>query len=308
MPINSKYEIADYLSITEFESFIYDTETQEDKARLEYFKMQARQVGADYIYFINSEIEDKIIPFVYIYDKRDNSPNKQNLAEINKKIWTIGEVPVAVVVFSDEIKIIDTRKPIIEKDEANIYKSVKVISEKLKTLIFRGRLLEDSQADYISVSPYETLLNHIERNILDRHKEIGCDKGLLKKLVVKFILIKYLEEQTDKYGGNVFQKNYFNQFLNNYVLNESNFCDVLRNGDIVALLESLDSKFNGGIFKLKNESDLNSVRKANFNSIANALDGRIEEEGQVRIWHLYDLNLLPIEFISRLYEIGRAHV
>lgn len=302
MPIDSKYEIAEYLSVTEFKNFIFNVNIQESDARIESFKMQAKLVGTDYIYCIKSELEDKLVPFIYIFDKRGCSSDKQSLAEINKKIWTIGEVPVAMVVYDDEIKIVDTRKPINEKDEANIYESVKVISDKLKSQIFRGRLLEESQTDYVSVSPYETLLNHIERNILKKQKEIGCEIGLLKKLVVKFILIKYLEEQTDETGGNVFQKNYFNQFFDDYVFIERNFCEVLRCGNIITLLQNLDHKFNGSIFKLETESDFDSIKQANFNCIADALDGRVEEIGQIRIWRLYDFNLLPIEFISRLYE------
>jgi len=36
--------------------------------------------------------------------------------------------------------------------------------------------------------------------------------------------------------------------------------------------------------------------------VAEALDGRISANNQLNIWRLYDFKLLPIEFISRLYE------
>lgn len=302
MPIKTKFEIAEYLNITEFENFIFDTHKNEDDARIKYFKMQAKLVKADYVYCIKSELEEKLIPFIYIYDKRGSYPNADSLAEINKKIWTIGEVPLAIVIYDDEIKIIDTRKPISKKEEANIYKAVKNITKGLKSQIFRGRILEESPRDYVQVSPYETLLAHIENNILNRQKEIGCTNGLLKRLVVKFILIKYMEEQTDENGENVFSKNYFNQFSNTMSLFETSFCDVLRTGNIIGLLENLDKKFNGGIFRIDNEEEIQEIRNSNFNPIADALDGDKELEGQIRIWRLYDFNLLPIEFISRLYE------
>ncbi|WP_346855569.1 N-6 DNA methylase [uncultured Draconibacterium sp.] len=302
MPICTKLEISEYLNITEFKDFIFEVHKNGDNPRIEYFKLQAKLVGADYIYCIKNELEEKLIPFIYIYDERGCDSNPNTLSEINKKVWTVGEVPLAISIFSDEIKIIDTRKPISEREEANIYKAVKVISDELKSQIFRGRILEESSNDYLKLSPYEKLLAHIEANILNRQKEIGCGIDLLKRLVVKFILIKYLEEQTDENDENVFTKNYFNQFSCTINLVERNFCDILRNGDIVSLLNSLDKKFNGGIFRIVDQEEIQEIRNSNFNPIADALDGDKELEGQIRIWRLYDFNLLPIEFISRLYE------
>ena len=75
--------------------------------------------------------------------------------------------------------------------------------------IFEGRILEESPADYISVSPYQKLLDHIEKYVLNKNKQIGCELELLKKLLVKFILIKYLEEQVDHNGNSVFDSGFF---------------------------------------------------------------------------------------------------
>ncbi len=302
MATNFQTEIADLLTIQEYENSLLNVNESDSNYRFEYYKMQAKLVGADYIYCIKSELENQLIPFIYIYDKRNSLPDNIWLADINKKIWTVGEIPVAVVIYTDEIKIIDSRKPIKKEDEANIYITVANISEKLKSKIFQGRFLEESDTDYISLSPYETLLQHIETNILKKQNEIGCDTLLLKGLIVKFILIKYLEEQTDINGESVFQKGFFDQFLDNKPQKDANFCEVLREGDIVALLEYLDIKFNGGIFKL-NPSEKSIVSGANLFLVANALDGNIKPmDGQITIWRLYDFNLLPIEFISRLYE------
>lgn len=272
-----------------------------DNKRLEYFKMQAKAVGASYFYCYNSEIEDKPVPFIYIYDERNKSPeNYISLVKINRQIWTLGEVAIAVIIYDDEFKIIDTRKPITQKNEANILCTVQEIDTVLKRKLFEGRILEETN-DYESFSPYQKLLDHIKEQILDNKDKIGCGEELLRKVLVRFILIKYLEEQTDENGNSVFGNEYFCRFLTKEDGNVVSFCDVLRNGNIPALFKSLKAKFNGGIFNLLPTEEF-EISKSSFSVVANALDGNIETNGQLSIWRYYDFNLLPVEFISRLYE------
>jgi len=304
--MNQKATIEELLSLGNDARNLYCvSSTFPDNKRLEYFKMQAKAVGAGYFYCYNSEIEDQPVPFIYIYDERRKSPEEYiSLVKINKQIWTLGEVAIAVIVYDDEFKIIDTRKPITSENEADILCStVQKIDAELKRKIFEGRILEETN-DYKSFSPYQKLLNHIEKQILDKKAKIGCSEALLRKVLVRFILIKYLEEQTDENDDSVFGKTYFCQFLTKKEGEEDkdvSFCDVLRSGNIPALFESLNAKFNGGIFNLLH-TEKSELLKSNFSVVANALDGSIETNGQLSIWRYYDFNLLPIEFISRLYE------
>jgi hypothetical protein len=174
--------------------------------------MQACIVNADYFYCFNSLVGNLPIPFIYIYDQRRDFKNnkKIDLVEINRQLWTLGEIALALIVYDDEVKIIDTRNPIKSESEPSyldgLSKSIKRIDSTLKRRIFEGRILEESPADYASVSPYQKLLDHIEKAILNKSQQIGCETDLLKKLLVKFILIKYLEEQTDNEGNSVFEK------------------------------------------------------------------------------------------------------
>ena len=119
-------------------------------------------------------------------------------------------------------------------------------------------------------------------------------------------MIKYLEEQTDNEGNSVFEDGFFDKFVTtkkNKTIFDSKctFCDVLRGNNIVELLTFLNTKFNGGIFKVTTQEEA-EIQRANLNIIADALDGDKDIDGQMSIWRYYDFNLLPIEFISRLYE------
>lgn len=154
------------------------------------------------------------------------------------------EIALAVIIYEDGFKILDTRNPIKsvkKKPEPSFLDGISVIREIdscLKKRIFEGRILEESPADYISVSPYQKLLDHIEKYVLNKNKQIGCELELLKKLLVKFILIKYLEEQVDHNGNSVFDSGFFKKFIVDKESNttlfdkEYTFCDVLRGNDI----------------------------------------------------------------------------
>lgn len=301
----SKNTLVDRLSIPEYADNLYSVFDESTDNRLEYFRMQARAVDADFIYCLNSELDNQPFPFIYIYDERNKAPYR-SLVTINKQLWTIGEIALAVVVYDDEIKIIDTRKPIRivnkeEKENLFDFNIITQIDSKLKALIFEGRIIEKSDRDYVSISPYNILLDHIDKNILGKQKDIGCSNELLRKLVVKCILVKYIEEQVDEYGKNIFKDKYFNTYLNTQISGVATFCDVIRAGNIAALFKALNDKFNGGIFEL-DEAQKAEIQQCNLNPIATALDGHFDLNGQGSLWAKYDLKLLPIEFISRLYE------
>ncbi|MCK9163223.1 MAG: SAM-dependent methyltransferase [Bacteroidales bacterium] len=301
------------LDLAEYKNNLYFVDALYRDKQLEYYKIQAQIVNADYFYCFNSLVENKPIPFIYIYDQRKEvSKNEIDLVDINKKLWTLGEIALALIVYDDEFKIIDTRNPIKNESEPTyldgLSESIKKIDSVLKHRIFEGRILEESPSDYISVSPYQKLLDHIENEILNKSKHICCKQDLLKKILVKFILIKYLEEQIDNVGNSVFEKDFFDDFIINKsedysLFNKSySFCDVLRRGnDIIGLLKFLNEKFNGGIFKMSRQEEI-EIQAANLSIIADALDGDKDIGGQMSIWRYYDFNLLPIEFISRLYE------
>lgn len=299
----SKYTLVDRLSIPEYADNLYNVSDESTDNRLEYYRMQARTVDADFIYCLNSEIDNQPFPFIYIYDERDKT-HQRKPATINKQLWTIGEIALAILVYDDEIEIIDTRLPIIVtdgKEIENIFKIITQVDTKLKALIFEGRIIERSDRDYVSISPYNKLLVHIEKNILGKQKEINCSDNLLRKLVVRCILIKYIEEQVDENQKSIFNDYYFNSFIDPPLQRVATFCDVLRDGNIAALFKALNDKFNGGIFELDKVQE-SEILKCNLTPIANALGGHVETSGQGVLWPLYDLKLLPIEFISRLYE------
>jgi type I restriction-modification system DNA methylase subunit len=281
--------IAERLNLGEYAGQLLPVDGKGDSARLEFFRGQARLVGADHFYVVRNELEEALVPLIYVYDERGKSESgRKNLFEISKKVWTVGEVAAAIIIYDDELKIVDARRPPDGKNDAPALlgnlTSYSEIDRQLRSKLFEGRILEEA-GDYVSFSPYEKLLKHIDKNILVKRKEIGCSEKTLKKLTVKLILAKYLEEQTDDNGTAI----------------PINVCAYLKPNRAVELFDELNAHLNGGVFDL-NEDERADIAKADLTHIANALDGSINPDGQREFWKIYDFNLIPIEFISRLYE------
>ncbi len=299
--------VVDNLGIERYKDKLFDAHGIYTERDLIFFSMQALRFDADYFYCLYNLLENRDLPFVYIYDERNKRQDEyRSLVDINKRLWTNGEITLALFIYDDEYKILDTRKHIDPRNNTpafweEIGRSIQHIDEMLKSRIFKGRLLEETNYDYYSISSYQVLLEHIKTEILDKHDKINCDESLLRRLLVKFLLIKYLEGQKDERGNTVFQSEFFKQFLPFELSGFVSFCDVLREGDVVGLLRCLHEHFNGGIFKISPEEE-HIMSEMTFTIIANALDGDKAVDGQMFIWKLYDFQYLPIEFISRLYE------
>ena len=95
--------IINLLSLDEYADNMFSVLENLANNRLKHYQLQAKHVGADYFYCFDSELEKQKIPFVYIYDYRKQNIDSDNLATINKRIWTIGDIALAIVVYSDEV-------------------------------------------------------------------------------------------------------------------------------------------------------------------------------------------------------------
>lgn len=128
-------------------------------------------------------------------------------------------------------------------------------------------------------------------------KESGLDKHVALKLLVQCLLIKYLENGTKIHRAGTLQVTYFQKHFQC-----NGFCDVIRQGKLLDLLDKLASDFNGKIFQWDKEKEVKertSIRKTEIKYLANYLDANIENNQYV-FWRLYSFSHLPVE-VSVLY-------
>lgn len=141
-------------------------------------------------------------------------------------------------------------------------------------------------------------------------------KSIIHKLLVMSILVKYLEEKKDLNGYSVFPKKnekrapvghgksivYKKGFFEKYSQGQNSFVGLLENnGNLIELFRDLSKHFNGEIFKLTKNEEL-QLSKIKLDRFAEFFEAKTEKGGQGSFWRLYSFDDLPVELVSNIYE------
>ena len=270
----------------------------------------ARRLSATAVYLRHSQTHPSPQPQVFIYDNTSQQISDSELAEIHRKIWSSDIVSVYYVVERTKVKVFDARESVDFDGEQMVAKPFETLDlvaeaqEAYKRQKYSAKLFENGafweQPEHRnkflhSKGSSKTLIDELKKFRNKFVKEHEDSRELIQKLLVQSILVKYLEERRDEYGNGVFEEDYFAQFGD-----AEDFCDVIRNGEIVTFLSSLSNHFNGKIFELTAEETA-KVNTLDLARLANFLDAK-SINGQLSFWRLYAFDYVPVEVISRIYE------
>ncbi len=164
--------------------------------------------------------------------------------------------------------------------------------------LHNGTLWDDTEVCKILLSSNKSahrgLIKAVQEISDDLNSESILPKPLRRKLLILSLLIAYLEERE------VFSDGYLARFLKD----ATKFFHVLANGPaLVSLLEDLEKRFNGHVFKL-NDADRERLEKSGqLVRFSKLIEGREEANGQLSLWQLYSFKDLPVELISHIYQL-----
>ena len=274
---------------------------------------EAKRLKATAVFFRRMEGLQSPVPQVFIYDNTSQKYSEGELAEIHRKVWSSGIVPIYYVVTNTEIKIYDAREPVKyreDKLEISPFDTIEITSaaqdlyEKYSAKLFlNGSFWEqDFTKDHFlsSKSAENKLIEGLRKIRTQFLQDTKLEKDLAHRVLVLSILVKYLEERKDEKGNHVFPPDFFKVYDGS-----TSFCDVVRKGKLIELFKELSSHFNGKIFELSGK-DAKQLQKTNLNQLADYLDAELEDEQYV-FWRLYSFEYLPIEIISRIYQEFITH-
>lgn len=274
---------------------------------------QAESYEADAIFFRMFPAGDNRspIPQVYLYNKTTLSLDKPRFAEIHRRLWNAGIVPLMFIFTAGEIKVLNCRQePEVDKDtQEPVYRPFHAL-EKLITAdqafasreISAGTLWENPKFknDFVlEKTAYYKLLSYLKAFRVRLVEQKKLTKPVINRLLVMSILVKYLNDRQDSKGNRVFQEEFFYQFSHS---NARDLASLFREpGGCIRLFEYLSRRFNGRIFELS-ESEREALEKADLSPIADFLEGTRDPAGQGLFWPLYSFEDLPVELISNIYE------
>lgn len=315
-----RVKFSDINTLLDFDSKLINTTlfyTSKDYTKDELFFEErlvldfAKKIKASAVYFRRFAEKHASNPQIFIFDNTSKYLSKSELAEIHRKLWSSGIVPIYYVFDNTTINIFDARKH-VHYDESTQLISVKpfdslpIIAESHKRhQYYSAKLFENgtfweqerNKNHFLSKGSAENKLISGLKVVRTKFiEESKIKKSLAHQLLVLSILVKYLEERKDEQGKHVFPNKFFNKYNN-----ASSFCDVLREGNVIHLFDELASHFNGKIFELSPQNNA-ILENADLSILADYLDAKTETSGQGVLWPLFSFNYLPVEVISRIYE------
>lgn len=270
--------------------------------------------GASAVY-LRKQLNGSYKPQVYLYDYTGNGFQEENsLTEIQKKIWSSGEVPLVCVFYDTEIKIINCTTHIKENNTPNyIFESLgatlkvkklydKEFAVKIKSGVFWEEEENKKKFEFKN-SSYDRLIDNIRIVVTRLKSEYNkLPVVFINKIIIQSILIKYLEERIDANGQKLLSDKFFKKY------NSNTFNEVLRNGKFVELLEDLNDHkegFNGNVFEWSEEHK-QILKILDLSILASLLDSnnslKTRQNALFPEWRYFEFKYIPVELISRLYE------
>lgn len=299
--------------------FLTDEKKQLPDPQIEFHLEKALDFKATAVY-LRKQLNGSYKPQAYLYDFTEHGFDKENeieLTEIQKKIWSSGEAPLACVFYNTEIKILDCTTHINDNytpvhliNHLEITgKTHHLYNEQFAVKIKSGVFWEEEELKKkfkFQNSSYDQLIENI-RHIVNRLTESykTASTALINKIIVQSILIKYLEERIDANGNKLLSDKYFKKYDKS-----STFIEVLKNGKFIDLLNDLNDPkkgFNGNVFKWTDEEQY-ELQKLNLSILADLLDTNKKYLGSSQLelnfpnWRYFEFKYIPVELISRLYE------
>lgn len=301
--------------------------SEKEKEKNEYIRLaleQADSFGAKAIYFrFFSDNNRPPRPQVYIYNHPELNSDENTDAEIHHRLWNAGVVPYCFIFRASQILVYNCGlKPswnhgnaeFITKahDTINLLSNVQGKIRHYHARQFDSGLFWESEVNKnfkYGQSAYEQLLNQLKNVKAHIIEQVGYEKaGLVKRVLMMLILIKYLEERKDENGKGALNPE---EFYKDYNPETPTLEGVLKDADTFAsMLNDLSSKehFNGQIFDI-NDDELANLRQVDLvvfqhfvKGDASILPSSKYGLGQMSLWRLYQFNYLPIELISHIYE------
>lgn len=235
-------------------------------------------------------------PLIFFYD------NPTDVSALHRAVWNLNEVPLLIIVCNDSVRVYNgfayekelaSLQLIGEEDVLEHFSYFKLVTGS-GWEAYQKELSYHNRVDYYLLNNIQYAQKHIQNT--------GVSRNLTNRLIGKVIFLRYL---TDRH----------------VVLNFEGQKRALTNDDLIGLLqdkqrlsllfETLQDKdkgFNGDLFRISRE-ELSEVPMKALNVLARLLKSDNLEDGNMSLFDVYDFSILPVEFISNVYErfIGKEN-
>ncbi|MBR5469203.1 MAG: N-6 DNA methylase [Paludibacteraceae bacterium] len=238
----------------------------------------------------------------------DNKPlilffkDPQDKQALHKAIWNFNESPIAIIVSDEVVEIFNGFS--INKETGCLCEIAK--EDKLDDFSYfelvTGKTWEKYKTDisHRNRVDYKLLENidAVQKKLID----LGLNQKVANALIGKIIFIRYLIDRKVQLHFQDIPKLWTNEDLCELLLRKEQYIQFVK------YLEDSEKGFNGDLFRITSD-DYETISQEALNIIILLLQGVEIKTGQLSLFKLYDFSILPVEFISNVYEkfIGKEN-
>ena len=221
---------------------------------------------------------------------------QRDMHQLHKDIWNFNESPVVIIESVGTVEIyngfsfiedLGLLTKIGEQDYLDDLTYFKLVSGEVWNQYKRKTSMED-RVDY-------HLLKNVSLAQQKLRSECDVDRVTANALLGKIIFLRYLIDRKVRVN--------FPSKENR--LNNKSLCHILKSKrqtwQLFCFLQSKDSGFNGDLFPMTEKQVMGLDDKA-LKVLISLIEGEDIASGQCSLFDPYDFSILPIEFISNVYE------
>lgn len=270
---------------------------------------KAHSYGARAVFFEAERHGRSPIAQAFIFESTDELDDAR-FAELHKRLWSWGGVPLVyraapgcIQLFrcAHEPDFVGSGDVAVCRPIRTLLIGAKIAAEEIwwdAARIRNGTIWDDPDTCKLMLSAQKAAHRTLVEEVRALAKQLA-ERRLLaprlrRRLLILSLLIAYLEERS------VLQPADFGKAREG----ASRFFEILGDGAaLVTLLEALEERFNGNIFRLTDEERAALAESTELASYARLVEGYEDSSGQLSLWRLYSFRDLPVELISNIYQL-----
>lgn len=261
--------------------------------------------------------------------------NEKILRETHRLVWSFSRSPMLITVEPSLVRVWtcwkrpverdeDLRQLSVEKLEGDLFKDWSLSARAAKALqwvelasgaFFRNPAYSkyfhrDQRADQLMLED----LRELRQRLLD--KKLKLPEDICHDLIARVIFIEFLFQRKDSKGNAALNEKVLTSLHKMGVLLKlhKNLASILQShGETYRFFRELNDRFNGDLFPGKGETaedrekewkaEMEKVKGKHLNMLAEFVRGEMEmATGQRCLWKRYAFDVIPLEFISSIYE------
>ena len=231
-------------------------------------------------------------PFILFFENPEDKSHKL------KEIWNFNESPIIFINSEDSLEIYNGFEFLEDKETLQLFGNHEILNDFTYFKLVTGETWRNYQSSfsYQNRVDYHLLQNiKAARDILiSGNHSVPISNETANSLLGKVIFVRYLIDRNVELD---FEQTGSRKWTN------AEFCSLLLDRKkVISFFTYLKEKFNGNLFQLTDE-ELGSIPQDTFLTIINLLSGDEISSGQISLFNHYDFSIIPVEFISNVYEL-----